>query len=107
MSRRRKNENGAGTKPIQRPDGRWATSVTLEDGRRKWFYGKTSTEARAKLSDALDRLSEGRPVVDSSATVGRYFEEWSVSSLEASNRRPRTRALYRQLPPDPRPPGRR
>ena len=43
-----KRGNSEGSKS-KRPDGRYEARVTLPDGKRKSFYGKTRQEANQKL----------------------------------------------------------
>src|SRR5262245_14424320 len=51
MAGRRGNNEGSIAK---RGDGRWQGSVTVEGGKRKYFYGKTRQEVARRLSEALN-----------------------------------------------------
>jgi integrase len=42
-----------------RKDGRWCASITLENRRRKTFYGKTRKEVQEKLRVALNEQKQG------------------------------------------------
>lgn len=42
-----------------RKDGRWAASITLEHGKRKYFYGDTRREVQEKLKIALREQQQG------------------------------------------------
>jgi integrase len=54
--------------------------ITLDEGKRKSFYGKTRQAAARKLAAALRDRDAGLPVVGSAQTVGLYLTHW----LEAS-----------------------
>jgi integrase len=77
--------------------GRWAVAMTLPDGKRKWFYGRTKTQARAKRNEAMARVSEGRQAVDASLTLADYIEQWATGTLPVSGRAASTQAQMRQL----------
>lgn len=77
MSRRR--GNGEGTIG-QRTDGRWEARVSLDDGRRKSYFGKTRAEVARKLAAALKARQDGSPVVGERLTVRQYLTEWLESS---------------------------
>ena len=95
MTRRR--SNGEGT-VYRRNDGRWEASLShLDDAgkrRRSSFYGRTRQDVRSKLDDARRRLVGGELVKDATTTLGAYAAAWVGSTLEASNRKASTRALY-------------
>jgi integrase len=95
-----KRANGEGT-VYRRSDGRYSAQLSYVDAdgktRRETFYGKTATEARAKLRAAKTRIDAGVPVKDSKITLGSYAAQWVNSTLAASNRKPSTRELYATL----------
>src|SRR5207247_67311 len=69
VARQGKRGNGEGSiTPLS--DGRWQARVTLPDGKRKAFYGKTRKEAAAKLTVALADLERGLPIIAERQTVG-------------------------------------
>ena len=70
-----KRGNGEGT-VFQRSDGRWVTKLTLHDGRRKEFYGRTREEAVAKLDAAKAALRAGQTLPSERITVGSYAATW-------------------------------
>jgi len=93
-----KRSNGEGTLD-QRPDGRWRARIRYEDPitgekLRTTFYGRTKTEARAKLKTAMQRLEAGAPVRDATATAGAFLEQWRGTSLKASSRADSTKSGY-------------
>ncbi len=77
MSTKRGNNEGSITK---RPDGLWEARITLDDGKRKSFYGKTRQEAARKLAAALRDRDAGLPVVGGAQTVGQYLSAWLAAS---------------------------
>jgi len=58
----------------QRRDGRWVGSLTLEDGKRKYFYGKTRREVQEKLRVALNEQKQGMLATGPQQTVKHYLE---------------------------------
>lgn len=95
-----KNSNGDGT-VRQRPDGRWEARMTWRDDhgvqQRRSFYGATQREARAKMRAARARVEGAKPVVDARTALADWIDEWSATTLEASSRKPATKALYRMI----------
>jgi hypothetical protein len=75
--RRRKaghGEGGAGNK--KRADGRWQWRITLPDGSRKYFYGTTRQEARAKAEAFLRDLERGVDVHSRDVAVKAFLTQW-------------------------------
>lgn len=96
-----KRNNGEGNLR-QRPNGSWEARVSYidpDDGRRKRvsFYGKTKGEVRDKLKKGVARLEAGTAPKDASITVGAWLEHWRSTTLEASDRKPTTKAMYVRL----------
>ncbi|MGI9061942.1 MAG: tyrosine-type recombinase/integrase [Ktedonobacteraceae bacterium] len=60
----------------QRSDGRWAASITLEDRKRKTFYGKTRKEVQEKLQMALHEQKQGMLATGPEQTLKQYLEHW-------------------------------
>jgi integrase len=92
-----KRGNGEGT-IYRRADGRWEAGVayTDQDGRsrRVRLYGKTRSEARAKLDAARRRLADGAPARDANVTLIVFVEEWIAGPLAASSRKTTTKENY-------------
>ena len=65
----------------RRADGRWEWRITLPDGTRRSFYGKTEREAREKKNQAI-REAEAGIVTDAKLTVGAYLARWLGSQAE-------------------------
>lgn len=99
MASRRGHNEGTIRK---REDGRWEARLSLDDGRRKSFYGKTRQEVQRKLAQAQRDLEGGLPVVGERQTLGQYLSTWFASSKhrlkQSSYRRYRTNLRFHILP---------
>jgi len=60
----------------QRKDGRWVASITLENHKRKYYYGDTRKEAYEKLRKAQRELDQGLFVTGPQQTVKQYLTHW-------------------------------
>lgn len=60
----------------QRKDGRWAASITLENRKRKTFYGKTRKEVHEKLRIALNEQKQGILSTGPQQTMRQFLEQW-------------------------------
>jgi integrase len=89
---RPKRSNGEGSLG-QRPNGTWAAAVSLPDGRRKFFYGKTREEARRKLNRALHAIEVGSLTDSRGVTVGEFLDQW-LTEVVQPNVRPWTYKGY-------------
>ncbi len=69
----------------QRADGRWTAAISLRDGKRKSFYGKTRRDVQQKLGRALRDQEQGLPAVPERLTVAQYLEQW-LGSVRTSVR---------------------
>lgn len=76
MVRRRGNNEGTITK---RADGRWEARVTLHNGTRRCFYGKTRQDAARKLAEVLRDQDKGLPIVGERQTVAQFLATWLES----------------------------
>lgn len=94
MTKRR--GNGEGTITQRANDGRWEARVTLPDGQRKCFYGKTRQEVARKLTEARRALDTGAGVIaDERLTVGRYLADW-LERMQPPRIRSSTHRRYTQ-----------
>jgi integrase len=59
-----------------RKDGRWCASITLENRKRKAFYGKTRKEVQEKLRVALNEQKQGILSTGPQQTVNQFLEQW-------------------------------
>jgi integrase len=60
----------------QRKDGRWAAAVTLENRKRKTFYGDTRKEVQEKLKIALREQQQGTLATGAQQLLKTYLENW-------------------------------
>lgn len=86
----------------KRPDGKWEARLSYADPetgktRRASFYGRTSTEVREKMKAARVRLEAGAPVNDAKRSAADWLAHWRTTTLEASDRKESTKALYGNL----------
>src|SRR5258708_101994 len=68
--------HGEGTLYQRKRDGMWIAEMSLGDGRRKAFTGKTRQEAQKKLSAAKRDRDQGLPIVRETQTVGQWITAW-------------------------------
>jgi integrase len=92
-----KRGNGEGSIYQRKEDGKWVGSVTLENGKRKVFYGKTRGEVAEKLKKALYEQQQGMlPTSTSKQTVEQFLLHWLESTQEQSVK-PRTYERYEEI----------
>jgi len=60
----------------QRTDHRWAATLKLDNGKRKYFYAKTKREAQEKLEEARLRQRQGHDLGLPRQTVADYLDDW-------------------------------
>ena len=90
-----KRTNREGT-IVKRSDGRWTAALSLDGGKRKFFYGKTQQEVKDKLRAARRALDDGLPVSSDRQKVGHYLERWLQEVAEPTVRQS-TYTRYREL----------
>ena len=93
--KKEKHANGEGSVYFRASDNKWVGSITLDNGRRKVFYGKTKKEARDKMNDALHEQRKGTLIVSTQQTVAEYLEYWL--KVHKQNVRPRTQERYEEI----------
>jgi len=86
----------------KRPDGQWEARLSYADAelgktRRASLYGRTSAEVREKMKAARVRLEAGAPVNDAKRSAADWLAHWRSTTLEASDRKESTKALYSNL----------
>jgi len=75
MTRRRRGNNQGSIH--RRPDGRWEAKVSLPNGARLTFYGRTADEAHRKLTVALfERQGGGNTDGPGGMKLGEYLDTW-------------------------------
>src|SRR5438132_7151555 len=80
----------------QRKDGRWAASITLENRKRKMFYGKTRREVQEKLKIALREQQQGTLATGPQQTLKIHLERW-LEQVCKLTMRPNTYKSYRSV----------
>jgi integrase len=63
----------------QRKDGRWVASVTIENRKRKYFYGDTRKEVQEKLKVALHEQQQGALATGPQQSLKGFLEQWLES----------------------------
>ena len=91
----RRRGNGEGT-ILKRSDGRWTAAIVLDDGGRKWIYGKTRREVADRLTKIQRDVAEGRSVVNERLTVAQYLNRW-LYEVAKQRTRPMTWRGYEHL----------
>lgn len=86
---------GEGTIAQRKSDGRWVGAVTLEEGGRKWVYGKTRAEVAKRLDRLKAQLAGNAEPPNDALTVERWLEGWLATAREAV--RPKTAISYAQV----------
>jgi integrase len=71
-----KRGNGEGSVYQRKSDGKWVTSITLDNGRRKVLYSNTQQEAIKKLKKASQQQEQGTLTVGPQHTVSQYLDYW-------------------------------
>ncbi|MDB4306268.1 tyrosine-type recombinase/integrase [bacterium] len=59
-----------------RKDGRWEAKMSLPNGTRRCFYGRTRSEAERKLRDAQKARDEYLPIPGGKLTVEMFLRSW-------------------------------
>src|SRR5438067_1814875 len=80
----------------RRKDGRWMAALTLENHKRKYFYGKTRKEVQDKLNAALHEQMQGTLATGAQQTVQAYLERW-LEQVVRLMRRANTFKSYRSV----------
>jgi integrase len=78
----------------QRKDGRWEWKITLPNGVRRSFYGKTEREAREKKNQAIRDFESGLAQRNERLTVDAYLADW-LEGTAKQRVRPSTFESYR------------
>ena len=90
-----KRGNGEGSIYQRKEDGKWVTSITLENGKRKVLYGKTRKEVKEKLTRVLHEQQQGTLVTAGPQTVEQFLTDW-LENTHKRHVRPRTYERYRE-----------
>jgi integrase len=90
-----KRGNREGSVYQRKSDGKWVTSITLDNGRRKVLYSKTQQEAIKKLKKVSQQQEQGTLTVGPQHTVAQYLDYWL--SVYKQRIRPRSHERYEQI----------
>src|SRR5260370_40980799 len=94
-SQNKKSRRGHGEGSItRRKDGRYQAAITLENHKRKYFYGETRKEVQDKLNKALYEQKQGTLATGPQQTLGAYLERW-IEQVIKLTRKPNTYKGYR------------
>jgi len=91
-----KRGNGEGSIYFRTSDEKWVGSITLENRKRRVFYGKTRKEVQEKLKVALREQQQGTLVTAPRQTLAQFLTDWLENSQRQSVR-PRTYERYEEL----------
>ncbi len=80
--KRNRRGNNEGT-IYQRSDGRWMGMVSLPDGRRQSFYGRTSDEVKRQVVSALHAQQTADDPNAATPTVGEFLDQWLERTAKA------------------------
>src|SRR5256885_4025260 len=78
----------------RRNDGRWTAAITLDNHKRKTFYGKTRKEVQDKLNAALHEQKQGALATGPNQTLKHHLERW-VEQICKLTLRPNSYKAYR------------
>ena len=114
--KQRRRGHGEGTIYKRKDRDGYAASITLDDGTRKTYYGKTYQETQEKLLKARHEQQQGSLITEKDQKVGPYLEWWlehvdkpsvRLSTYESHSRRLRQHIIpalghhvLRKLSPD-------
>lgn len=88
--------NGEGSIYQRKSDGKWVGSVTLENRKRKVFYGNTRREVQEKMKVALREQQQGTLITAPQQTLKAYLEYW-LEDVHKPNIRISTYVKYKKL----------
>lgn len=88
-----KKANGEGSIYRRKVDGMYVGCISLEDGKRKYFYAKKRQEVYEKMQTALREKQQGILVTAPQQTVAQYLSYWLEHSVKDTVR-PRSYERY-------------
>ena len=80
----------------RRKDGRYQGAITLENHKRKYFYGETRKEVQDKVNKALYEQKQGTLVTGPQQTLKAHLERW-LEQVCKLTMRPNTYKSYRSV----------
>jgi integrase len=91
-----KRGNGEGSIYKRKEDGKWVGSITLENHKRRVFYGKTRKEVQEKLKVAMHEQQQGTLITAPQQTLKSYLEHW-LEDVHKPSIRISTYVKYKKL----------
>ncbi len=91
-----KRGNGAGSVYHRKSDNKWVGSISLENGKRKVFYGKTQKEVQDKVNEALYQQQKGMLITAPNEPLKVYLERWLEVVCMPPNLRVSTYVKYKK-----------
>ena len=83
----RKRGNGEGSKPRQRPDGRWEARYTDALSRRRSVYASTRKEVARKAVEAMAHKDDAPVFEPTTITVWEFFGQYDEVARDTMKRR--------------------
>lgn len=80
----------------RRKDGRYQAAITLENHKRKYFYGETRKEVQDKLNLALYEKKQGMLATGPQQTLKVFLEKW-IEQVCKLTKKPNTYSTYRYM----------
>lgn len=84
---------GDGSRPRKRKDGRYVAYLTLEDGKRRYVYGRTSAECSNQLRELRVKRATGRLHGSDNQTIEQFLTWWLTEHVNGSVK-PATYSTY-------------
>jgi len=91
-----KRGNREGSIFQRKEDKKWVASITLENGKRKVFYGKTKKEVTEKLIKARSEQQQGMLITTSEQTLAQFLTDW-LENTQKESIRARTYERYEEI----------
>ena len=88
----RRRGNGEGTL-YRRSDGRWGATVTLDDGGRKTYYGRSRQQVLDRIKEVARQRDQGLEVSSMVQLTGDFLARWLEDTVRNSVR-PKTYESY-------------
>src|SRR5947208_11081790 len=91
-----KRGNGEGSIFQRKEDKKWVASITLDDGKRKVFYGKRKKEVTEKLIKARSEQQQGTLITAAEQTLAQFLTDW-LEHTQKESVRARTYERYEEI----------
>jgi integrase len=88
----RRRGNGEGTL-YRRSDGRWGATVTLDDGGRKTYYGRSRQQVLDRIKEVTRQRDQGLEISSMDQLTGDFLARWLEDTVRNSVR-PKTYESY-------------